>query len=462
MTSPSDAPETIDRRQLRWVVYVLLIALSLGHMAGRILAVNSVDRVARESYLRSKGRTDFQDQRPFLSANDRSRWATVRALVEQGTYAIDDIIEEPTWDTIDKVYHDGHYYSSKPPLLATILAGEYWVLHKLTGKTLGTHPWELGRILLLINQLIPMGLFFLVLAWLVERYGSGDVDRITVMATATFATFLSTFVIVLNNHLYAAIGVLVAIFCGLRVWVDGERKAKYLLGAGFFAAFAAANDLPALSFMGLLGFGLLIRAPKQTLLFGVLGALLVAIPFFATNYLAHDTFKVPYAHEQWYDYPKSYWNDPQGIDVGEPEQAAYAFHVLIGHHGILSLTPMWVLSLLGIALVAFRRESPLRALAWLTLVLMIVVLAFYLTRDQEQRNYGGMTSGFRWMFWFIPLWLTLLLPSVHWLSRSRWGIGLIAVLLAFSTLSVSYPTWNPWTQPWIYDALVYYELIEPF
>lgn len=462
MTSPSETPNQLNRQQLRWVVYVLLISLSLGQMAGRILAVNSVDRVARESYLRSKGRTDFQDQRPFLSANDRSRWATVRALVEQGTYVIDDIIKEPTWDTIDKVYHDGHYYSSKPPLLATILAGEYWVLHQLTGKTLGSHPWELGRILLLINQLIPMGLFFLVLALLVERYGTGDVDRITVIATATFATFLSTFVIVLNNHLYAAIGALVATFCGLRVWADGERKAKYLFGAGFFAAFAAANDLPALGFMGLLGLAMLVRAPKQTLIFGTLGVALVAIPFFATNYIAHETFKVPYAHAEWYDYEKSYWNDPKGIDIGEPERDTYAFHVLIGHHGIFSLTPMYLLSLLGIGLVAFRRESRLRSLAWLTLVLTVVVIAFYLSRDQEQRNYGGMTSGFRWMFWFIPLWLVLLLPATSWLSHSRWGMGLVAVLLAFSALSVSYPTWNPWTHPWIYDGLVYYKWIEPF
>jgi hypothetical protein len=27
------------------------------------------------------------------------------------------------------------------------------------------------------------------------------------------------------------------------------------------------------------------------------------------------------------------------------------------------------------------------------------------------------------------------------------------VLLAFSTLSASYPTWNPWVQPWIYNWL---------
>ena len=38
------------------------------------------------------------------------------------------------------------------------------------------------------------------------------------------------------------------------------------------------------------------------------------------------------------------------IDQGEPSRALYAFHVLIGHHGILSLTPVWLLSAVGLAM----------------------------------------------------------------------------------------------------------------
>ena len=29
------------------------------------------------------------------------------------------------------------------------------------------------------------------------------------------------------------------------------------------------------------------------------------------------------------------------------------------------------------------------------------------------------------------------------------------LLLGFSVLSVSYPTWNPWTQPWLWNFLTY-------
>ncbi|MEZ6066182.1 MAG: hypothetical protein R3B90_10850 [Planctomycetaceae bacterium] len=61
----------------------------------------------------------------FASANDRSRWCTVAALVEEGTYAIDNVSRRPGWDSIDKVRHNEHFFSSKPPLFSTLVAGVY-------------------------------------------------------------------------------------------------------------------------------------------------------------------------------------------------------------------------------------------------------------------------------------------------------------------------------------------------
>lgn len=63
---------------------------------------------------------------PLQSANDRSRWATVRALLEQGTYRIDEVRRDRGWDTIDLIKDGDHYYSTKPPILATWIAGIVW------------------------------------------------------------------------------------------------------------------------------------------------------------------------------------------------------------------------------------------------------------------------------------------------------------------------------------------------
>lgn len=505
-TSHSD-----PQASLRHTVYFLLIVLSVGAMLGRILAVDSIDKIGLQDSLLKKIPSQLEEKRqdllqqglpaeqveaklaaveedlrsratlrrPFLSANDRSRWCTVRALVEDemrvpgAPYAIEKVIQEPGWDTIDMVKHDGHLYSSKPPLFPTLMAAEYWVIHKLTGATLGTHPYEIGRFMLVTINVVPLAIYFFLLSRLVERFGATDFSRVFVMGAATFGTFLTTFAIVINNHLPAAVSVVVALYAAVRIWFDGERRLRYFVVAGLFGAFAAANELPALSFLGLLSLGLLWLAPRQTLLAYVPAAAVVAIAFFATNWVAHGDLAPAYAHrgegENWYDYTyerngrviESYWRNRVGIDKGEESPAVYALHVLVGHHGIFSLTSVWILSLVGLALWLWKPgDRRLRWLALLVLVLSAVCLAFYLSRPQDDRNYGGMTSGLRWMFWFAPLWLLTALPAADAAARNRWWRGVAYALLIVSVLSASYPIWNPWTHPWLLNYLEYLEWIE--
>ena len=66
-----------------------------------------------------------------------------------------------------------------------------------------------------------------------------------------------------------------------------------------------------------------------------------------------------------------------------------------------------------------------------------------------------MTSGFRWVFWLAPLWATAAVKAADGLSVSRVGRGVAMVLLGLSVVSVAYPTWNPWTQPWIEQWLIH-------
>ena len=87
----------------------------------------------------------------------RARHASLRrvrstAARRAGPYAIDKVIQEPGWDTIDMVKHDagprrlggpGHLYSSKPPLLPTLLAGEYWLIHQAApARRSATQPYR--------------------------------------------------------------------------------------------------------------------------------------------------------------------------------------------------------------------------------------------------------------------------------------------------------------------------------
>lgn len=500
-------PNSDCHAELRRAVYLLLIVLSTGAMLGRILAVDSVDMLfvekdrlkkvpvklaerqkaldkdqglSGESLQKELVRIEGQLQRearvcrPFLSANDRSRWCTVRALVEDdmrvegAPYAIDNVIQQRNWDTIDMVQHDGHLYSSKPPLLTTLMAAVYWPIYRLTGATLGTHPYEIGRAMLILLNLVPLVIYFLLLARLIERFGTTDWGRMFAMAAACFGTFLTTFAITINNHLPAAVCAVVTVHAVVRIWFDGERRLRYFVLAGAFAALTAVNEFPAASLLALVTLLLLWKAPRPALLGFAPTALLVAAAFFGTNYVAHGSLKPAYLHrggdENWYDYTyerngkkvESYWKNPVGVDLGEPSQGLYAIHVLIGHHGILSLTPIWLLSLAGIGIWMWPNSDPrLRWLAAAIGVMSLACLVFYLGQPQINRNYGGVTCGLRWMFWFAPLWLLAMLPTLDVLARRPRTRGLALVLLVLSVLSACYPTWNPWTHPWLMIYMQY-------
>ena len=138
-----------------------------------------------------------------------------------------------------------------------------------------------------------------------------------------------------------------------------------------------------------------------------------------------------------------------------------------GHHGVFSLTPIFLFSAWG----AFRlikaggqitslfdlKGPPMVALAYLTTVLTVVLLAFY-TWNPKARNYGGSTQGLRWLFWLIPLWL-LMLPSGVGAGETRtWSRRLALVALAISIMSVGYAIRNPWSHPWLLDALEHLDL----
>jgi len=521
--------ETDDksRQALRIGVYLILCALAFSWTISRVATVKS-----------TLGKT------PLLSANDRSRWSTVRALVDHGTFALDDVIFQKDgkpnreWYTIDMVVHRGpdgreHYYSSKPPLLATIVAAEYWLVKKITNLTLDRAPFAVVRILLVVSNVLPMLLMWWLLIKLLERCGQTDWGRMYVVAAVTSGTFLTTFAVTLNNHLPAAIGTAVTGYALWRITADRQRQARYFAIAGFASAFTAANELPALMLPVGSALVAFMTAPRRAAWAFTLPVLAVAAASLATNYIAHQDWRPPYLHrhdgellaqfefsvpisrqeetipadllellakhdvhvdktavikpreernrwmlqdtksdhryalslakgqlqvhawDNWYEYDGSYWTtkNKKGVDRGEASRLTYAFHVLLGHHGVFSLTPIWLLSVWGswIWLRHGTKQTRLTVLAILAMTLVCMI--FYLMRPQNDRNYGGVSVGFRWLFWLIPLWLFCMIPAADRMACCRTGRCIAVLLLALSVFSAMYGANNPWSHPWVFDLL---------
>ena len=147
--------------------------------------------------------------------------------------------------------------------------------------------------------------------------------------------------------------------CALFYWPEEDRAWRYAV-AGFFAAFAACCDLPAASFAAALLVMLLVHSPRKTLLWLVPAAAIPVVAFFVCNYLAIGQLTPAYGELEgpWYAYAGSNFNPEaapelrRGVDWAHEKEAyaTYLFHFFIGHHGVFSLTPVWLLSVAGVVM----------------------------------------------------------------------------------------------------------------
>lgn len=450
----------------------------------------------------------------LIGANDISRWCTVWSLLERGTYAID----ECPWQsqTQDKVWMKEpfpaagqeakkRFYSSKPPLLPTLIAGILYPFRAATGVPIDStveqkrsqrlevqsrdyepkkdqkvlevrehymvlditppepHKWPaqvlyFEPVLILLN-VVPLAVFLVMFARWLDRVASNDWAWLFSLAAACFGTNLFLFTPTLNNHTIAAWSAFFAAYAWLKIWMEKKEHWGWFASCGFFGSFAACNELPAVGLAVMMFLPLLWRWPARTLAALLPAALLPAAAFEGTLYLATGEWTdVIYSrfHDEGpdapYRYPGSYWLSPLGADALDEPKWLYAFHLLVGHHGVFSLTPVFLFSLWGLgALIAGKRkELGLGMPALGTLSLSAAVIGFYVW---QTNNYGGSTQGARWLFWLFPLWLIFLPFGCAGGETNRWLRRLAMAALFVSAVTSGYGLLSPWSNPWLLDGL---------
>ncbi len=422
--------------------------------------------------------------RPLQSANDRSRWCTVWSLVERGTFQIDEIRQRPGWDTIDMVHVDDHFYSTKPPLLTSVVAGITWCLQRMTGWNLFDQLQPLTFLVLLLVNIVPFTASLLIWIAILNRCSTQPWTRLFGLAIAAFGTLLTPFLMTLNNHTVAAASTTFAIYALIRILQsdDESRQSWSFALCGFSVAWTAANELPAFLLVAI-AFVLTYRcSARKTLLFFVPAAAIPLIAFVASNVLATGSLKPTYAdygtdkYRFVIDGVPSYWMNPQGVDRNLDSPLWYLFHCTVGHHGLFSLTPIALFALLGWLSAFFMRtdstdlddanhesaqdqlvelssrKRSLRTLLWLGLLVSTVVVAFYLTRTQNY-NFGGVSCALRWALWFTPLWLVGIVPVLDLCAKSRISRCVAVMLGLVSMYSAWQPIDNPWRQPWLFHYM---------
>lgn len=376
------------------------------------------------------------------SSNDASRWDTIWSLTHGQGYVID---ESPYW-TIDKIKRNGHFYSSKPPLMPTLVAGIAEGMSVSFGLSLPGDGTVVIRLILFLWNVIPLALLVIFYGRLLEEWGySYSTSRYCLLA-ATCGTYLTAYSMTLNNHTVAACAAFCTLFCLIRIHYQGRTERLLFALAGLAAAWTVANELPAAPF-GLIVFLWLLRVHwRRTLVYFVPCAGVVLVAYFMTSWVAAGSLIPNYIrfHSPIYMYESSYWQKPTGIDAASDPKWFYLFNLLIGHHGILSLTPV-----LAIALIGQLTDKALKRIHQLGLFLLCALLGLYVVKSN---NYGGICQGPRWFFWLIPFWLIALPIGVQGCEHRRplkiMAYGLL-VISAISVILAMVGGPGPWTTSWL-------------
>ena len=257
----------------------------------------------------------------------------------------------------------GNLYSTKPALLPVAVAAVSLPVGAVTGWELAEDPAPHTRWVLIVLNLLPFAAALWAVRGLLTDFAETDFARFLALGTLALATPLSAFLPVLNNHTVGACCAALAVVPLIRVRHASMCRSKpdprirlrgtWFVAAGFFAALTVCNELPA-GLFGLAAFAVCVRADvRKTVLFFAPAAAVPLLAFAGTTLWQTGSLKPFYlsygtdAYEFVRNGRPSYWTNPTGLDAARDGFWAYLFHCTLGHHGLFSLTPVWLLTAWG-------------------------------------------------------------------------------------------------------------------
>lgn len=376
----------------------------------------------------------------MISDDEQARLATVQAIVERHTLAIDHIAVR--WPRAVIIKPDGHRYSEDSPVMPVLLAGPYWVMHRC-GLSFDSDAVLTEYLLTLLGVTLPVAFA----AGLLYRMGRlFELRRPLRAFLAIFVVIGSgwiSYATVLNAGAAAAALVVVAAGCLVQATLTRHRHAvlAWTFAAGLLAALAATYEFTALVFLILLlpvlpvlNWPPAVRAGSIACY--ILGALIPLALYAGLNRAVTGDLKPGFLHPEM--------RSDAAVDASPPdgdEDSPTFWHslangcgrvatALVGNHGVLTHFPVLVLGLIGVGMVMHRNwPAATKVFAGATVVgAATIVLAYALMRP----GWRDPMFANRWFLVFLPL---TLFWGGAWLRRPHrpgsWVIA--AVLLCFST-----------------------------
>lgn len=387
------------------------------------------------------------------SWNEYSRLAAVEALVERGTWMIDDTALGRL--TGDRVLLNGHFYSDKPPVFTFVASGVYAVLHRSVGLAFDpqecdpraptcycfafqcAQPFDQAFYLMtLIMVGVPSALMLALFYKSTGLPGLANLPALILTGVLGLGTMILPYSLVFTNHVPTA----ACLLAGLYALVRSRSKnfKRWLFAAGFLTASAVTLEFQVGPFLLIFLMVALWRHRRSAWLF-VLGALLPLVLTAALDWWMLGDVLPPQLHTAGYNYPGSALYGTAGGTHGSADLLEYAFRILMGDHGVLAFTPVVLWAIYAVVTVLGRREHPLRGEA-IAVGVASLALSLYIIFFTD--NFGGQAYGPRWFIAITPpLFFFAAEPALYHTIR-RW-----LIFAALSALSV-FAAWQGAPNPW--------------
>ncbi len=386
------------------------------------------------------------------SWNDGSRMAQIQSLVEHSSFVIDG---SSFADTGDKYFFNNHFYSDKPPILALYASPFYLVLREL-GLSFESHPkWVYYLVTLWsIGALSALGLtvFRKILAELLH-VSEEWADIVTLITGA--GTLILPYSILFNNHVPSGVLILLGVYYLLNIRRDG--KLGNAVWSGIFLSLAGSIDINCFLFIPFILILFLRKSLKAAIAFSIACIPFIALYLFLNVYTS-GSLMPPAMNAPLWNYSGSAFNQESLSGLAQHKTLhdvlLYGFHMLIGRRGLITHTPILLVSIIGL-LVIYRKDRRFqyRAEYGYLLAAILLYLGIYILRTT---NYSGWSFGVRW---FASIMLIACLPIAALESQVRsskpikmFFVGLACLSILISIIGTHSP-FTPITSPDVEEHL---------
>lgn len=382
----------------------------------------------------------------------QSRLGTIESLVERGTYRLDD---SSFINTIDKVHRNGHYYSHQPPLLSTLEAPVYWLLHLSGARFHNRGRFVMTYAFTLLTNGVALALTVLVFAAILTMAGVSGARRDALAVLLPLGTWLLPYGVVANNHGISGLLVALLIWLLLKVEWQGATPARSMAIGSALGFLTAIEILPLISFVPVTAIYLLLRHDLDARA-RVLFAAGLAAPL-----VAHALLNIPITgdvvpagfHTEMFRFEGSGFEEATLTGSIKYQSigalAAYAWHSLFAGKGFFVFAPLCALGV-ATSVIGWRWWQARAGRVQMVLLTSVALSlgASLLTTN----NFGGAAVGFRHAVYLSPVFAVWTLP---WIVRGRRPQLAIAVVAAVSTaLMLIFAVREPWFGLTLSDAPV--------